>query len=102
MKKQDGKPQVEIKHYKRRFESAKKRLPEVSANMERLLDKHQKKQLVGAILWFCRKMNIDAEEFAKVLGLNPYLYKNNIGSLTNLRKVLKEMFRQKKELEGVK
>ena len=102
MKKQDGKPQVEIKHYKRRLESAKKRLPEVSANMERLLDKHQKKQLVGAILWFCRKMNIDAEEFAKVLGLNPYLYKNNIGSLKNLRKVLKEMFRQKKELEGVK
>ena len=102
MKKQDGKPQIEIKHYQRRLASAKKRLPEASANMERLLDKHQKKQLIGAILWFCRKMNIDAEEFAKVLRLNPYLYKNNIGSLTNLRKVLKEMFRQKKELERVK
>ena len=60
-----------------------------------ILGNHQKKQTVGMILWYCRKLDIDAAAFATHLRLKKYLYGNDIERLINMEKVLKEMLVQK-------
>lgn len=93
--KQSIKSTVKINNAEERIAKAEADAERAAYNANRILGNHQKKQTVGMILWYCRKLDIDAAAFATHLRLKKYLYGNDIERLINMEKVLKEMLVQK-------
>ena len=100
--KQNTLPHVNIKNEQERIRKAEERAEAAAANANRILNNHLKKQTVGTILWYCRKLDIHAEAFANALGLKKFLYGNDVDRLQKMESALKEMYIQKKKAEKEK
>ena len=86
---------VNINNAEERIRKAAERAEKAVENANRILNNHSKKQTIGMILWYCRKLDIDATALATHLGLKKYLYGNTFERLHNMENVLKEMLQAK-------
>ena len=64
---------VVIDNLESRKIEAKKNMAAAKRRSAEILTKHQNKEMVRSILWFCRKLNIDAGELSKRFGFPAFL-----------------------------
>ena len=85
---------VKIKNEAERIAANKKNANHAKQRYQYLIDKHQKKQTIGAILWYCRKLEVDSGAVAIDLGLKKYLYANDVDDLMEMEKEMKKRYKE--------
>ena len=88
---------VKIKNETERIAANKKNADHAKQRYQYLIDKHQKKQTIGTIMWYCRKLEVDSGAVAIDMGLKKYLYSNNVDDLMDLAKELKKRYKEHKK-----
>ena len=88
---------VKIKNETERIAANKKNAEHSKRRYQYLIDKHQKKQTIGTIMWYCRKLEVDSGAVAIDMGLKKYLYSNNVDDLMDLEKELKKRYKEHKK-----